>query len=470
MDGIFSENLPRQNGFGANKDKLLVDWKKSIGYNLDFEYNGLKGVFNITDYIPKLQNVILSYNSKEYIVKTINILNSNLDIIFNPKRVYKFRYKINDIMLTGSSNIKILEQINIKQNNGIFIKSYKYECLNCGNIDITSESNMLKNSGCNVCCTPCKKILKGYNDIATTNPQLIKYFANVEDVYKYSYASNQRVLIKCPECNQTKIMQISNLYNQGFNCDKCGDGVSYPEKIMFNVLCQTNIEFNFQKTMDWSNRLRYDFYIEDELITIIIETHGEQHYRHTGRGKPLIEEIENDRIKKELALDNGIKEENYIVIDCSKSELEFIKDNILKSRLNILFDLSDIDWLKCHEYACSNLVKVACDLWNNGFKSTIKIAETLKMDRHTILRYLKQGSLIKWCDYDLATAEINRLENSKNKRSRKVRCITLNKTYGSSAEAEREFGIVGIYECLSGKRKTFGKLKDGTRLEWEYAE
>ena len=44
----------------------------------------------------------------------------------------------------------------------------------------------------------------------------------------------------------------------------------------------------------------------------------------------LMKEIENDTIKKELALLNGIKESNYIVIDASVSDYDYIFENIKK--------------------------------------------------------------------------------------------------------------------------------------------
>jgi transposase len=130
-------------------------------------------------------------------------------------------------------------------------------------------------------------------------------------------------------------------------------------------------------------------------------------YRH------YAEEQENDKLKKELALNNGIKEENYIVIDCRKSELGWIKDNILNSELNNVFDLSNIDWLKCEEFALKNRVKEACNLKKEKYNLTAKeIGKIMKLDRKTIIRYLKKGTKLGWCDYD-PKAEI-RKSNSKN--------------------------------------------------------
>ena len=36
---------------------------------------------------------------------------------------------------------------------------------------------------------------------------------------------------------------INKLTHQGFSCDLCSDGISYPEKIMSSVLTKLNIEF-----------------------------------------------------------------------------------------------------------------------------------------------------------------------------------------------------------------------------------
>jgi transposase len=140
---------------------------------------------------------------------------------------------------------------------------------------------------------------------------------------------------------------------------------------------------------------------------ILIEMHGEQHY--TGRfsqcmpsARTLEEEQENDRFKKQQALENGIKEENYIVIDCRKSELEWIKNNILKSRLNELLDLSKIDWIKCAEIANKSLVKEVCEIWNNTDNINIlDIAERFGISKYTVVDYLKKGNVLwDWCNYN----------------------------------------------------------------------
>ena len=53
------------------------------------------------------------------------------------------------------------------------------------------------------------------------------------------------------------------------------------------------------------------------------------------------------------------KEHNIIVIriDCKKSEKDYIKNNIIDSCLNDLFDLSNIDWDLCNKMGHKNLIK-----------------------------------------------------------------------------------------------------------------
>lgn len=224
-------------------------------------------------------------------------------------------------------------------------KKVYWSCLKGHSFKAIVKDRHEKNVGCPYCSN--RKVLKGFNDIWTTNPELAKLLNNPEDGYKYMQFSKHRVDWKCPnsDCNEiiaNKKISDVNLY--GLSCPKCSDGVSYPEKVMYIFLKQLNENFEYQKTFKWSNNKRYDFYIEDK--SIIIETHGRQHYSEHGfyklGGKTLKEEQENDSLKESLAKSNGIK--NYIVIDCRKSNFEFIKNNIINSKLSEFFDLDKINW------------------------------------------------------------------------------------------------------------------------------
>ncbi|MGW6611622.1 hypothetical protein ACWF7H_28460, partial [Peribacillus butanolivorans] len=173
------------------------------------------------------------------------------------------------------------------------------------------------------------------NCIANTHPEFAKLFWNQEDTYKYRYSTHKKADFKCQNCgNIVRNKRITDIYFQGLPCP-CKDKISYPEKFMYSLLTQLEIEFEFQITFDWSKNIktnnpkldgtkRYDFYLNE--INTIIETEGRQHFEETGfellGGRTLQEEQENDRIKKSLAIVNEIN--NYIVIDCRESEIEFI--------------------------------------------------------------------------------------------------------------------------------------------------
>ena len=119
-------------------------------------------------------------------------------------------------------------------------------------------------------------------------------------------------------------------------------------------------------------------------------------------GGDSVEEVKiNDKLKKELALKNDIKEDNYIIIDCRKSELKWIKDSVMKSDLpNLLhFKEDDIDWLECGRYATKNIVKEVCNYKNNNPNyNVLEMSKIFKVAISTIKRYLKEGMELGWCN------------------------------------------------------------------------
>jgi hypothetical protein len=246
-------------------------------------------------------------------------------------------------------------------------------------------------------------------NIATTNPELIKYFVNIDDCYNYSSGSGKYVQCICPYCKQIKRMTINNLKNKGFYCNSCNDGKSFSEKFMTSLLNQINVEYISQltrKDFSWCKSYRYDFYIKNNFI---IETHGRQHYEENGfssmtNGKTLEEEKFRDKTKKELALSSGI--EHYIVLDCRKSELEWIKKSVMESELPTLFNFTegDINWLKCEKYACKNIIKEICEYKEqNKNKTNESISKKYSISSKTVSGYLQVGKKIGWCNYDRYT-------------------------------------------------------------------
>jgi DNA-directed RNA polymerase subunit RPC12/RpoP len=458
---VFFEILPKWE-YGRYKGK--INWTKSIGHVVDFVYNDLKGKIEIIDYKKNKNMLTVKYLDSEFNIHTNGFRKCSLGELLKVKTV-DHKYTVGSII----NNMMLLEQIRMNRKKHTE-KGYEYQCLKCGYIGKMYETQITANIGCQACAN--RIIVKGLNDIATTNPEYLKYFVDINDAYEYSRSANKEIKVKCPECGYMKTMTINALTNTGFSCNKCSDGIPYPEKFMMNVLDQLNIQYEIQKVFDWSKKIyhlkpkfkklsgmkKYDFYIPK--LNMIIETHGEQHYRTNFDklgGRNIDEEIENDDLKMYLAYNNGIK--HYIILDCRKSELEWIKNSIMNSKLNELFDLSKINWLKCHEYACNtNLIKTACKLWNKGLGAA-DISKILKIGHSTVIKYLHKGTELNLCNYInvnepkiIVVYDLNQKElgifNSINQLSR---------------ESEQYFGVKfssgNISQVCQGKAKTHKGFK-----------
>ena len=371
-----------------------------------------------------------------------------------------------DYELNVDKNGKILSpQTTTYGSHGLKERGYWFKCLE--HPEHKSEQKRIKDftNGHvgSITCNQC-------NSISITHPYLVKYLINKEDALKYTVYANTKIPMKCPECGFEKETSLNTLVSQGFGCNSCGDGISYPEKFVVNVLEQLNKIFKPQltkTTFKWCGKYKYDNYIEK--INCIIETHGNQHYeeRTTGRwNKSLKETQENDFDKEWLARINKIK--NYIILDCRESDMNWIKNSIMNSKLPQLLDFKekDIDWLKCNEWACNSMVKEVSNLWNIGIKSTLEIKQRLKLSKSSVVRYLNQGALLGWCDY-------NGNEERRKRVCKKIICLFNNEIFESITTASNKYNIEDsdISKCCSGKCKSAGIHPDTKeKMVWMYYE
>ena len=269
-------------------------------------------------------------------------------------------------------------------------ETIEYECLKCGYIGQSLEYNFKRTKSC-PCCNN-KIIIKDINSIYATNKEFLKYFKNIEDAYTNSIGSDNKVIFICPHCKQEKLVRLADLKKRGFKCDKCSDGISYPEKFVMELFNQLNLNYKKEYQPEWSNGKKYDFHIPS--FNCVIETNGLQHYsegfeRIGENARTYKEEIKNDIYKKNLALSNGI--DNYIVIDCSLSEKQFIRNNIINSELNKIFDLNLIDWNECNYFATSNLAKQVYDYkQNNKDASCRNIGKVFNISPSVVSKYINQ--------------------------------------------------------------------------------
>lgn len=313
------------------------------------------------------------------------------------KPLVAYWYTVGEVV----NGLEILEQTYITDKNGWRKKAYIVKCLTCGYVyNHPKNENNLKKYGCEVCNG--KKVVHGINDMATTAPWMVKYLKNEEDAKKYTCCSNKKLPMLCPECMKTeKIIQPRTLYESGFGCGFCNDGVSYPEKFIINLLDQLGIKFKTQLSKNdfkWCKSYRYDIYIPHK--NTIVEIHGRQHY-FDGFNISQEEQQKIDVSKKSLALINGI--EHYIELDCRESNKEWIKQSVLKSKLDDILEINfnNIDWDVIELNSLKSNIYIACKMWNeNNEFTTEDIGKQLHLSSAAILGYLKKGTEIGICDYN----------------------------------------------------------------------
>lgn len=278
-----------------------------------------------------------------------------------------------------------------------------YKCKHCGTEKIICRSHFKTRltacpKGCNGTNRCTYITIKGVDDLATTHPHLVDYFVNKEEVYKFKAHSNRKVELRCPICNTHKKIQISQLAKHGYCCSHCSDKVSYPEKVVIELLKFLGMKFETQYR-EIHKSYRYDFYLT--TLNTIIEVHGRQHYpghRHPS-WKSYEEEHENDIHKWMLAQLRLGEDLKYIVLDCRKSDLEWIRHSILDSELNDLLELSKVDWIYVAKQSETNLMSQIVDYYKETGYTTSKIAKEFGVCSTTIRNYLRKTAklgLVEW--------------------------------------------------------------------------
>lgn len=177
---------------------------------------------------------------------------------------------------------------------------------------------------------------------------------------------------------------------------------------MAEILKSLNIKFEREKVFEWSDRKIYDFYIS--TLNCIIEMNGSQHYKYAFN-KTCNETQSNDIYKYNLAIHNGIN--NYLIIDCRKSEYDYIFKQLCKEKILVNLGIKNIDIEKCDRKAreLNNLYKKIIELWNQG-KITTEISKELGYSKNTIEKYLKNANKLGLVKYNG--------RHDQNKRTRKI--------------------------------------------------
>lgn len=476
-------NILKMNAKGMVWDNIKIGEILKTNHS-QYGYNE----FEFVRYDKEKRRLHLKYNGEKCDLSASGFCNGRIGRLLN-KHTPNYKVDIGDIFTDNERDLVIVGREYRKKKHGNSIandKWYKYKCNKCGwDEGWIVESHLLTNKrGCSCCDN--KVVVKGINDLGTTSPWMIGLGVSKKDSEKYTKSSGKIINVECPDCGTCKEIKISDIFtNKSIGCRVCGDSVSFPEKIINNILKQLNLDFETQKVLfkNVSNRIRYDFYFKYNDNEYIIETHGIQHYDcgagfDTYGGRTFEEESKNDEYKKRLAIENGIT--NYIVLDCRYSELEWIKNSVSDSELNDIFDLSKINWQMCEQHAMSNTMKRVCEYWNN--KSCATTGDTSKefgFNYNTIARYLKKGKKLGWTDYDSKNevARISKMNGEKaRKRLSKPILIFKDKIFlgkfDSATELERQsekiFGIK-LNHCLMGYVAQ-GKQKQHKGYTFKYVD
>lgn len=486
---VFLDDLPKKDGVGKNIGRKVFDWDKSVGRVINFTYDDVMGNIEILNYKKVGQYLTVKYLDKEYKIKTSNLQNNSIGGILN-KFSKDFKVEVGQVFKDNKRDLIIIDREYKKKEQKpdkkgrVYTKDekwYKYHCNKCPYVGWIEENSLLSQR-CGCSCCNGKTAVLGINTIWDTDRQLVELGMSEEDAKTHTSGSHEMITVRCPDCGNKKDIQIDSLNRRRTIACTCGDGFSYPEKLMAQVLNQLKVNYIYQLTkskLTWCKDYRYDFYLPD--YNLIIETHGEQHYRDCGWAK--VKEVrKNDKHKKNLALNNKIHNSNYIVIDCRFSELEYIKNNILKSKLSHILNLEKINWLSCQEFALSNKVNEICKYWNNKeeWETTKDLARVFKISDVTIRNYLNDGAKLNWCKYDGKSEMRKSGKAIGGLKKKKVNIFKDNICLGTfssctelSKESEKVFGtklsLGHISAVCTGQRKshkgfTFKYIEDNISL------
>lgn len=452
--------LPRD-----NRDTII--WEKCIGLKVPFKCYEIRGNILVINYNKINRQVSIKYNNQqEYTIHTSTFLKCGFIRYVTGRKKTNWAYNIGDHIVDNKRDLIVTDRSEEKKyKDNKYHRYYKYRCNICGfdcashyksgNLvkELWTPERSLKNFG----CTCCKNriAVKGINDIPTTDPWMINFFqGGYDEASKYTAQSGVKIYPVCPDCGRIKdkLMAIQTIYKMhGIGC-KCSDGRSYPNKFSYAFLEQLPINnWVTEYQPDWAKPYQYDNYFEYKNKKYILEMdgalgHGCIEYK-TGNKDVIGKQIDN--LKDFMAIKHNIK---VIRVDCKKSKCSYIKNNILASELFCIFNLSNIDWNKCDEYALKNIVKEVCLFWEKNNHIDYKfIKEKFKIKKDdTIRSYLSSGTEHGWCNYS-DTYHIDKSKKKVNIYNTNYKYLgTFDSLTSLANKSEKLFGVKFTVSGISG--------------------
>lgn len=370
----------------------------------------------------------------------------------------QYKYNIDDIV----NNFIIKDRYYVSKNRE---KRYKIECIKCHNISDKIEKQIVKR-GCSYCNG--HRFIKGYNDIATVRPDLIKYFRNPIDAENISLGSCKQCELKCPNCGyEFTVERIRTIANHTWKCPHCGNRGSFNERLMKSILNYYNIDFMPEKIFEWAKQYRYDFYIPQ--YNCIIELHGLQHYTNIHSAifnVDVAKQQQIDQNKEQLAKLHGY---SYIIIDCKKSNYNYFLNSIKQSNFcqitNISYDdiLSHFNEIIC----CSNYTDIenCVNLYQQGY-STKEIVVMLNISLPTISKYLKIADKLNMIQFNDISIEKFRKERAAKQihktYTKNIICLETLKQYDTYTDVANDLQCarISVSKCCNHKQHFIISKKD----------
>ena len=359
-------NLSEENYFKYSNKIIKKDFSNSIGCTIKYDFEGFKGKAEIVDYFSKEDNkgvtkhyIKLKNGAGVFLYNIYNVLIGNLEKLTN---TFKYPYNIGDVV----GKFTVIDYI---------VKEYV-----------------------------------SYNGIVNTDRFL---------------------QLKCNECGVIKNVQVSQINNHSKEyCSDCSSMKkslkelnkhrSRGESMVEQVLKQQDIEYIAEKSFDWSNRKRYDFYLPEDGC--VIEVHGVQHYLEQNEGQrfslTLEENKKNDKWKKDQAIAHGLK---YIEIDVRDHNFDYIKQSIIDS----VIPTEDVDWKAVYKYMENGFIIEVIELYNSGLTPN-EIGKKLNLTGDTIKKRLSKATELGLASYTPFDYNIRQVEK-KLKRMKKERQEYLDK-------------------------------------------
>lgn len=295
--------------------------------------------------------------------------------------------------------------------------------------------------------------------LMSVDPDKVKYLTNNDDKF-LTYGSNKTIICQCPYCGVKAPSTPKLLHHNGMSCF-CKKGISYPNRFMYSLLSYYNIEFQREYHPKWSGNKFYDFYIPSKRI--IIEMHGKQHYsnefgRISGSARTLTDEQNNDKYKKEIAKKNGIYK--YFIINSSISNFDYIKDNVIQSRLLDLLDINitQVDWDNIEKLSEYGFLRKVCEDYSS--KGIDYVYRKYKFRKGLTQKYLLYGTKLGFCDYDGISGHYDKVYQFQKDGK-------LLHTYDSLTQAATITGI-SIYHISGCIHKYYGRKSAGGYI-WSFS-